>query len=435
MMKKHIYMIASFFIVAALAISIVYFQKPVELKIGVFAGSNWGVPSLNSSKIIDGAIKRFEEQNPNVHVEYVSGIRKEDYSEWISKQALTGEMCDVFMVLSNDLSTFVDVGMLEDLSSFISNDKDFLSSSYFLSSYQSGEFNNKQYALPFESVPTLMYVNKTLLEKEGIEVPSFDWTWADFYRICKQSTKDTNGDDVLDQFGQYGYTWQNAVASNGTTIFDELGTVSKLDDIKVYEAIEYMRKLERLNQDIEVTSEMFDKGQVVFCPMRFSEYRTYEPYPYSVKKYTDFEWGCIPMPSGPQGSNVSELDTLLVGMSKHSKYKDIAWKFLKMLSYDENTQRDLFAYSQGVSVLNTITSTETIIDSLQDQTPGGSKYNLDFFNSMMEHAIPIKQFNGYNQAMMMADSEMRLLIQETQDVKTGILNLKKDLDMFLETIK
>lgn len=37
-----------------------YTQKPVVLTIGVFAGSNWNVPSPDSGKIIDNVIKRFE---------------------------------------------------------------------------------------------------------------------------------------------------------------------------------------------------------------------------------------------------------------------------------------------------------------------------------------------------------------------------------------
>ena len=32
-----------------------------------------------------------------------------------------------------------------------------------------------------------MFVNKTLLQKEGIKVPDNDWTWDDFYRICEKN--------------------------------------------------------------------------------------------------------------------------------------------------------------------------------------------------------------------------------------------------------
>lgn len=435
MMKK--WQVRTIFVLIAvcLVLSLFYVNADKTVKVGVITGSNWGVPSPDALKIVDNAIARFEKEHSNVDVEYVSGIRKEDYSEWLSQQSLSGDMCDVFMVISNDLATFSDVGILEDLSGYIENDPDFDESVYFSSSYQSGQINNIQYALPYESVPTLMYVNRTLLESEGIEVPEQDWTWEDFYSICEKMTKDIDGDGVLDQFGQYGYTWQNAIYSNGARIFNDEGSSALLENDKVYDAIEFMRRLEKLNEGQTVTSEMFDKGQVVFCPMSFSEYRAYKPYPWSVKKYSSFEWDCIPMPAGPDGSNVSQLDTLLVGMSKSSKNKDLAWDFLKELSFNENTQKDIFRYSQGVSVLNTITDTKMIIDSLQDETPGGSDYDLGFFNSMMENAIPIKEFNGYEQAMAMIDGEIKLLSINDDDIETMISRVQDQVDALLENVR
>lgn len=434
-MKKWQLRIIFALIAVCLVLSLLYINSSKTLKIGVITGSNWGVPSPDALKIIDNAIESFEKENPNVNVEYVSGIRKEDYSEWISQQALSGDMCDVFMVISNDLATFSDVGILENLSSYIESDPSFDESVYFSSSYQSGQVNNVQYALPYESVPTLMYVNRTLLESEGIKVPDQNWTWEDFYEICEKMTKDTDGDGVLDQFGQYGYTWENAIYSNGAKIFNEEGTESLLQEDKVFDAIEFMRKLERLNKGQKVTSEMFDRGQVVFCPMSFSEYRAYKPYPWSVKKYSSFEWDCIPMPAGPSGSNVSQLDTLLVGMSRSSRNKDMAWKFLKELSFNVETQKDIFRYSQGVSVLNTITNTDMIIDSLQDETPGGSNYDLGFFNSMMENAIPIKEFNGYEQAMAIIDGEVNLLCINDEDIDTAISRIQDQVNTYLESVK
>ena len=94
-------------------------QKTVVLKFGMFAGSNWDVPNGDSYKIIDQAIERFEKAHPNVRVEYVSGLQKADYSEWLSQQALEGDLPDVYMVLSDDLYTFADIGMLEELDSYI----------------------------------------------------------------------------------------------------------------------------------------------------------------------------------------------------------------------------------------------------------------------------------------------------------------------------
>lgn len=433
-MKKQ-WMIGAIALLVGIAGIAVYFymqQQPVVLTFGMFAGSNWDVPNGDSYQIIDEAIERFEQQHPNVRVEYVSGLQKEDYSEWLSQQALEGDLPDVYMVISDDLYTFANVGMLETLDSYIRNDSDMEIENYFTPSLQSAQINGKQYALPYESVPTMMYVNKTLLEQFGIALPEDDWTWDEFYDICEQVTVDADMDGRLDTFGVYGYTWQNALASNNATIFNADGTQVTLADDRVYEAIEFTRRLEQLNDGQSVNSDMFDKGAVVFCPMKFSEYRTYKPYPWRVKKYTNFEWDCIPMPAGPKGDNVSELETLCMGMSASSSHKQLAWEFLKSLCYDSQAQADIFKYSQGVSVLKDITGSEQVKEYLLKDAPGDSVLNMDFFNDTMEHAIPSIKFTEYDQIISVADSEIRRLLATEEDIETCINALQAKIDLILK---
>ena len=68
----------------------------MTLKLGIFAGSNWNVPQGETYAIIDDVIKNFESENPGVKVIYVSGIKKEDYSEWLAEQFVSGDEPDVF---------------------------------------------------------------------------------------------------------------------------------------------------------------------------------------------------------------------------------------------------------------------------------------------------------------------------------------------------
>lgn len=432
MTKKRIRAILSILVVLCMSSVIYYVSKPVVLRIGVFAGSNWDVPSPKSGKIIDEAIQRFEKSHSGVKVEYVSGILKEDYSDWISKEALDGKLPDVFMVLSDDLSTYAKVGMLEPLDTFMQTDADFNQDRYFTTTLNAGNIYNHQYALPYESSPTLMFVNKTLLEENGISIPKVDWTWDDFYSICEKLTADTDGDGEVDQFGEYGYTWQNALSSNGQALYDEESMKCTLQNQDVYSAIEFVRQLNRLNRNQNVTSELFDKGKVAFCPMMFSEYRTYKPYPWSVKKYSSFEWDCLPMPAGPSGNNVSQMDSLLCGISKMSSKKKMAWEFLKLLCYDETTQESLFKYSQGVSVLKNVSTSKNVTKYIQEDAPLDSSYNLDFFDDMMEQAITIKKIDGYDQLYSMADSEIRRVIGTDEDFEVAMQNLNDEFNILLE---
>ena len=56
---------------------VVWRPQRITLKVGIFAGSNWDVPNGDCYKIIDQAIERYEEENPDIHIEYESGILKD----------------------------------------------------------------------------------------------------------------------------------------------------------------------------------------------------------------------------------------------------------------------------------------------------------------------------------------------------------------------
>ena len=69
----------SFMMIVSLYIIVTsIYSRTVTIHLGIFV-DNWGVPNGESYKIIDNAIARFEQKHPGVHIEYESGILKDDY--------------------------------------------------------------------------------------------------------------------------------------------------------------------------------------------------------------------------------------------------------------------------------------------------------------------------------------------------------------------
>ena len=62
--------------------------------------------------------------------------------------------------------------------------------------------------------------------------------------------------------------------------------------------MQFARQIYQLNAGTDLSDKTFDEGRVAFRPMLFSEYRSYEPYPWRIKRSSNFEWDCIAMPSG-----------------------------------------------------------------------------------------------------------------------------------------
>ena len=259
-------------------------QRPVVLEFAMFNGSNWNVEIQDSYSFIDRAIDRFEKEHPGVKVHYVSGIPKEDYSEWLSSKILKGDAPDVMMIKDEDFNRFAELEILENLDDYLKKDKEFDANRYYETALKSGKIANVQYALPFETVPYLMFVNKTLLNKEGIDIPDKDYTFDDLYYICKKITKDLDGDGIIDQFGIFKYSWQEAAVSNGARLFSNDGKQCYFTSTKLQEAIKFTKALSELDENQKVTKELFDKGKVAFMPLSYAEYRTYKAYPYKIKK-------------------------------------------------------------------------------------------------------------------------------------------------------
>ena len=395
------------------------------LTIGVYSGSYWNTPNGNCYEILDEAISLFEQDHPGVKVEYVSGIPAGDYSEWLAGQIMMGTEPDLYFVLPEDFDLLVSSGALAQLDERIAADPGFDKGVYYEPCLRSGQFEGKQYALPHESVPTIMFVNKTLLEVNGIPMPDNDWTWEDFYSICQQVTHVDSH-----QYGVYGYTWLDAMFSNGASLFSEDGRSCFLSGEKVLESIQFSKRLMDLNGGYNVSSRDFDEGRVAFCPLLYSEYRAYQPYPWRVKKYSAFEWDCVTMPAGASGANVSELHTMMLGISARTRHEDLAWEFCKLLSIDEDVQRKLYTHSHGISPLSAVAEDPELLQQIHHDIPEGIGFSPEMIHQIMSNAVVAPKFQKYSQATSMAESAIQEAASN-QLGQSGMLLAESEINFFL----
>ena len=400
-------------------------SRETVLTIGVYSGSYWNTPNGNCYEILDEAIALFEESHPGVKVEYVSGIPAGNYSEWLAGRIMMGTEPDLYFVLPEDFDLLVSSGALAQLDERITADPAFDTVVYYEPCLRSGQSDGKQYALPHESVPTIMFVNKTLLEDSGISMPDNDWTWEDFYHICQQITHVDSR-----QYGVYGYSWLDAMYSNGASLFSEDGRSCYLAGEKVMEAIAFSNRLMALNEGYSVSARDFDEGRVAFCPLLYSEYRAYQPYPWRVKKYSAFEWDCVTMPAGASGSNISEIHTMMLGISSRTRHADLSWEFCKLLSIDEDLQRKLYTHSHGISPLPAVAEDPELLQQIHHDIPEGSGFSPEMIHQIMSNAVVVPRFNAYSQAMNMAQNA----IQEAADNQlgqSGMLIAESEINFFL----
>lgn len=410
--KKMLFFLCTVFLLAAVWVVYDRHFRKVELYLGIYSGGSWDVPNAKEYQLIDQVVARFEKEHPNVKVIYESGISKEDYSVWLSDRIIDGQQPDIFILPENDFNLLASSGSLKKLDSFIK--KDLKVSDFYDSAYKAGTYGSTQYALPFESNPIMMCINKDLLEKEGIVLPENGWTLEDLYAISKQVTKDTDGDGVVDQYGLAGYGWQQILAAYGIQLFDEYGNQSYFNTKETKIALSMFSRLNALKGNYQVGTEDFDKGKVAFLPMTLAQYRTYKPYPYHVAKYSSFSWTCIQMPAVDFRINATEVSTSLYGISAKTRHDQLAWDFLKLLTADKTTQQELFKNSQGISVLKGVMGNTETKEILKNDDFGSTALTVETLDSMMTDALVRPKFKKYNTVLEKAD----YLISQSLDKKT-----------------
>ena len=109
------------FLLLLLAGGIWWRRQPRIVRLGVYAGSSWDVPTQTEEKVLDQAIARFEKTHPGVKIVYESGIPKNKYANWLANQILHGQEPDLYMVSSTELPVLAARGAVEDLTPLMEN--------------------------------------------------------------------------------------------------------------------------------------------------------------------------------------------------------------------------------------------------------------------------------------------------------------------------
>ena len=411
-------------LIISVALAFVFWASAQEkvLRIGVYAGSSWDVPNSRENKVLDSLIKKFEKTHPHVKVIYESGIPKDDYADWLAEQVLKGEQPDLFMVPENDFSMLASTGALKSLDTLLTDDE---RKTFYPVAYEAGQYQGVSYALPVESNPIMMCVNKDLLEKEGISIPESGWTLEDFYEICKKVTKDTNGDGVVDQYGITDYTWQQALVAYGGHLTDKSGI--NVDSSEMHQALSFMSKLDMLSRHYKVTSNDFDEGRVAFYPMSLAQYRTYKPYPYHVSKYSSFSWTCIPMPTANNQVMGTQVKTSLFAMSSNTSQEKLAWEFMLLLSQDKESQQALFEKSQGTSVLPSVVKSQQSREILQADDFGLDSLTSERLDRMMNRSIIDISLEVDQHTMERMDYLIQNAMQN-QEIDSALPSIQKEIE-------
>lgn len=129
-------------------------------------------------------------------------------------------------------------------------------------------------SLPYVRDDVIITYNKNLIQKEGLTEPYLllkdgQWTWDRMEELCIKTTKDTNGDGTVDQWGIEASTSKfitQMIYSNGGDYLDDNRGIMRyaMNNNQVLKTLDYIQRLYNVDKVVkEQTGQpvMFNSGK------------------------------------------------------------------------------------------------------------------------------------------------------------------------------
>jgi multiple sugar transport system substrate-binding protein len=328
-MKKVFYVLLSVILTGVL-LSSVFAKEPSNTKI-TFWDENAGP---NRTPYYEELIKRFEQKNPGIQVEYVGlpwSNAKQKYDVAIAANAEPdcGGMPLIYV------SSFIMKKALIDLDGYFNKwDQKNKISKVILNANRSISDNHRLYMLPNTTTMSVLWYREDVYKSLGLTVPK---TWDQFYENIRKTTdknKNTYGFSLRGGPGSVQQLEDLMYAYSGITSYFTKNGKCTVNAPKNVEALKrFVAMFKVYTQESDITNgykEMvaaFDSGRAMMIQHNLGSYGEH------LKVFSQDQFAACPFPVSITGKRVikgGQVDGY--GIFRESKHPEAAWRFISYLS-------------------------------------------------------------------------------------------------------
>jgi multiple sugar transport system substrate-binding protein len=323
-----------------LALAAVLGCTPDEFKGVTIRYMAWGNPQQLALE------KRFCEEfsvtHPGVRVRFI----QTPSSAYLNKMVLmlaSRTSPDVMRVDHFNFPALVAKDYFRPLDDLIAADPAYKTSDYFPVAVEEGKYRGRLYGVNVLLGAQVVYYNKDLLRKAGLEDPYAlwkrgDWDWATYRRYALAMTQRNVQGKVL-SFGSWvnGFASQAAVVyAFGGSLMDPSQSRVVLAEGKAREAFRYLHDL-RFVDRAEPTSAQAANAAFNFDGGKLGMSLDWLGSIPRLREAATFDWDVCPLPMRPGGTTMVKGNQL--AMASSSEHPKEAWAFMKYMTGRETEHK------------------------------------------------------------------------------------------------
>jgi multiple sugar transport system substrate-binding protein len=352
-------------------------------------------PTIAAS--IRSRIGEFKREHPTLDVkvfDQAQKIQNGDISVSIEALTNTDLAPDVVALTATDFRLMSNRSDLLDLAPYVITQGDFNTDDFFPTVLDSFRDKGKQYAVPSELVPWVIFYNKQLFDKANVPYPDSNWTTSQFLAAAQQVQQLTQDREQVAGFVTdptfailpfamtFGAAPQDAKDDPNARWLENKRTVEAAQWLIDLGLRQKVLQTDALNRSLglwyggraAMIGAYMDQRNVT--PQFFERDRELTPTPTGTVTGTPppswrFSWGVAPLPKAEVRTSVYYVSGY--GIPSASKNPDLAWTFIDYLSRNLPDQpvrayvpaRESLAYSKDYADLFPDSGREVYLQSIE----------------------------------------------------------------------
>lgn len=311
------------------------FAKAVLLSaFGVtLSAATWAEPikityaHTGSNPGLERMVELFNAEHKDIQAEYQAVA---NFWEALTVQIAGGVGPDLFFMHPHYLRSFVEGGLVADLTPFVNQDAASLrTKDYFPLALAQSTVNGRYYSWPFGLVEAgrALY-NTELFNDAGLAMPDEKWNWPQYGAIARRLTLDRNGDGRPEQWGSsrigFREILQDNLAGGGEFYSDDLKSFFSKKQPALEALDRALDLIQTQGTSLAVT------GTTQWTQGTLALLLTHLPgaLDYGWRVRERFTAASTMQPLHPNGNRRVLVHSNMFAINPNSKHKEEAWKFV-----------------------------------------------------------------------------------------------------------